>query len=140
MHKTPLQSPDRIFILMVIVIVIDLFMTGNITWSKWPVMALLAVYFLNFIGAGEHDSRAIELLKERYAKGELSEEEFLRQKRIMEEDYARTHGSGPRYFIGALLIVLGFFLLFGRFIHFPLPLLPVILIVVGIFAIVHNLR
>lgn len=141
MSRKIIKSPDEIFIWIIAVIVINLFTNhGEITWAKWPVLGLLIVYLLNFLRNDEHDSRELVLLKERYAKGELTEEEFLKRKKVVEDDFTRSKGSGHRYFIGIALIVFGVISIFRGYLPVTVPWLEIILIGAGLFAISRHFK
>ena len=64
-------SNDRIFILIVFLVLINLFTTGDISWSKWVILSLGFVYFIQFFGREEEAGKQLVILKERYAKGVL---------------------------------------------------------------------
>ena len=136
------HSPDRIFIWIVIVLVIDLFVSGGITWSRWAVLGLVIFYFMHFFGDTGKEIKAITLEKERYAKGELSEEEFLRSKEQIRDEYTERFRPGIRYLIGIFLIVVGCIYILRNifYIYFPIPWLPILLIALGLFAIFRRIK
>jgi hypothetical protein len=141
MSRKIVKSSDEIFIWIIVVVVVNLFTShGEITWAKWPVLGLLIVYLMNFLSDDERDSRELVLLKERYAKGELTEEEFLQRKKAIETDFSRSRGSGHRYFIGIALIVFGVVSIFRGYLPVSIPWLELILIGAGLFAISRHFK
>jgi len=131
---------ENIFVAIIILIAIDLLTTGWITWSKFPVAILLIIYFLGFAGTRDRVSRDVIILRERFAKGDISEEEYLGAKKTIEEDIDSHRAAGFRYFFGISIICLGILLISRNFMGFYVPWIPAILILVGLFSIYYNLR
>lgn len=131
------HSYEQIFVLIVFVAFINLFTSGDITWSKWVILSLGFVYFFQFFGQEKEDGKQLVILKERYAKGELSEEEFLRARKILRDEHLERSNPTAKYFFGITLIVVGGIYILINFIDpfFSIPWLPVLLIIIGLFAI-----
>lgn len=131
------HSYEQIFVLIVFVAFINLFTSGDITWSKWVILSLGFVYFFQFFGQEKEDGKQLVILKERYAKGELSEEEFLRARGILRDEHLERSNPTAKYFFGITLIVVGGIYILINFINpfFSIPWLPVLLIIIGLFAI-----
>jgi len=129
-------SNNRIFLVIVFVVLINLFLSGDITWSKWVILSLGFVYFFQFFGH-EEEGKQIVILKERYAKGELSEEEFLRARKILSDEAQDRSNPTSKYFFGITLMVVGGLYMIRNVFDpfFPIPWLPVFLIIIGLFAI-----
>ncbi|MCP4726214.1 MAG: SHOCT domain-containing protein [bacterium] len=143
------DSDMNLIIWMVVVpVAVDLFTTGGITWSRWAIFGFLIIYFMRMTKEHKVDDQALTILKERYAKGELSEEEFIKIKTELEAE--RTGGSqvsGNRFlgyaliFVGAVFILRNLFFSFRMpfYLH-DLPVLPIILIGIGVYWVYRNLR
>ena len=131
------HSYEQIFVLIVFIVFINLFTSGGITWSKWVILCLGFVYFLQFFGHEKEDGKQLVILKERYAKGELSEEEFLRAREHLRDERLERSNPTAKYFFGITLIVVGGIYIIRNFLDpfFPIPWLPVFLIIMGFFAI-----
>lgn len=134
------ESPDRILIFVIFFVGIDLITTGSITWSMWPAGIFLLFYFLSLERSKGQVSRDFTFTRERFAKGEISEEEFLREKDRFETEQSGADSSGFRYAAGIGLICIGGFLILRNLFHFHIPWLPFLLIVVGLFSIFRNIR
>jgi putative membrane protein len=72
-----------------------LFSGGGFMWLIWVLIIVLIVFGIKWmLGAkavtmlsnNVNDSSPLDTLKQRYAKGEISEEEFLRQCKILKEN------------------------------------------------------
>jgi uncharacterized membrane protein len=92
--------------------------------------------FFQFFGREEGGKQFI-ILKERYAKGELSEEEFLRAKVNLKDEVQQSSNSTAKYFFGVTLMMVGGMYIIRNLFdpYFSIPLLPVFLIIIGLFAI-----
>mgnify|MGYP001815649477 FL=1 len=62
------------------------FMGGGIVWIFWIIILLVLFWLFNFSyrKTGKNKS-ASEILEERYAQGEITEEEFEEKKRVLNE-------------------------------------------------------
>ena len=131
------QPSDRIFLAIILVVFIDLFTTGEITWSRWVILAMGFIYFARVFGKKEESGKELVLLKERYAKGELSEEEYLQTKNNLKKEFEERSHPAMHYLFGIILIVVGSVYIIRNFIDpfFPIPWLPMLLIIIGLFAI-----
>lgn len=131
------HSPDRMFVLIVFILFINLLTSGDITWSRWPMLGLAFVYFMLYFGDSGGEQKDQILLKERYAKGELSEEEFLNAKERIKEEFAERANPAVRYFIGFFLIAVAVIYILRNYLglFIPIPWIPVLLIAIGLFAI-----
>jgi putative membrane protein len=62
---------------------------GVIMWLLFIALIVVLVYFLlrqqNVGGSGTRSETALEILKKRYARGELSKEEYERMKKDLQE-------------------------------------------------------
>jgi len=65
-----------------------MFFGGGVMWIVWIVLLVVFVYILKDIfsagNRGASKSNALEILKERYARGEIDETEFKRRKQELE--------------------------------------------------------
>lgn len=136
MRNKSRYSNERVFILIIFVVFVNLFTSGDITWSRWVILVLGFVYFFHYFGH-EEEGKQLVILKERYAKGEISEEEFLRARDNLRDEVKERSNPTAKYFFGITLMVVGGIYiirnLFDPF--FPIPWLPVFLIIIGLFAI-----
>ncbi|MGD8783817.1 MAG: SHOCT domain-containing protein [Thioalkalispiraceae bacterium] len=66
------------------------FFGGGIMWILWIVLLVVIIFVLkDLVGSRKIDSSnddPLEILKRRYAKGEIDEEEYERRKRELEAD------------------------------------------------------
>jgi len=134
------NSSDKLVILIIFFIGINLLTTGSVTWSVWPAGILLLFYVFSFKRSEDRALQEVTLIKERFAKGEISEEDFIRQRKIIEEDRFSMSSSGLHYFAGIILMALGVILVFRNLFSIYIPWLPIILIAVGLYSIFRNLR
>ncbi|MFC1554246.1 SHOCT domain-containing protein [candidate division KSB1 bacterium] len=135
------KSIERIAFWAVIAVVIDLFTSHELTWSKWVIMGCVVMLILRFRDEGDEGSKSIRILKERYAKGEISEEEFLKLKEQVNKDQRKKLKPAGNYLLGLILVLVGGLLILNNLslIVYPLPWLPLLLIVIGLFAIFSNI-
>ncbi len=133
------QHSDKLFVFVAFFIGIDLLTTGSITWSIWPAGVFLFIYLLSTVGDDDRSSRELTIVKERFAKGEITEEEFLKQKDTLENGMQSSREPAFRYIGGAALILIGAFLILRNILDISIPMLPIILIAVGIFSIFRNM-
>ncbi|MFC1563286.1 SHOCT domain-containing protein [candidate division KSB1 bacterium] len=145
-HK---DSDMNLIIWMVVVpVAVDLFLTGYITWSRWAIFGFLIIYFLRMTKESKIDKQALTILKERYAKGELTEEEYLKVKSEIEADYAGDRQSKSHKVLGFALIIVGAIFILRNFLFpfrmefypYDIPWLPIILIGLGIYWVFRNIR
>lgn len=60
-------------------------------WIFWIVLVVAIVWLLAYVLKGQrstegsHGDRALEVLKERFARGEISEEEYEKKRKILRE-------------------------------------------------------
>ena len=100
----------------------------------------MVMYFLEFLRDNKTDYHSLTILKERYAKGEISEEDYLKMKKDLEMDYEKEHDSSAKYFLGITFIVVGAFFFLNNIMFFDIniPWPPILLIGFGIFWIYRN--
>ncbi|MFC1729262.1 SHOCT domain-containing protein [candidate division KSB1 bacterium] len=139
---TPIRdnSSDGIFIPVIILLVIDLLTDGSIDWSVWPVGILICVYFLSLTGRGRRGSREMTILKERFAKGDISEEEFLQQKEQINNDFISAGSAGFNYSAGVIIIIIGMILLIRNYMYIDIPWFSILLISAGLYSILRRFR
>lgn len=62
------------------------FMGGGIVWVFWILIILVLAWLFNFSYRKTGDKKsAREILEERYARGEISQEEFEEKRRVLNE-------------------------------------------------------
>jgi len=62
------------------------FMGGGLVWIFWILIFLVLVWLFNFSYRKTGDKKsAREILEERYARGEISQEEFEEKRRVLNE-------------------------------------------------------
>ncbi len=66
-----------------------LFFGGGFMWILWIILAVILVFVLmDFVGSANRrgkDDDALEILKQRYARGEIDEQEFEKRKNELQK-------------------------------------------------------
>ncbi len=128
--------------LIIVPVAVDLLQNNTITWSKWAILGFIIMFFMDYMKNPAVDTRAMTILRERYAKGELTEEEYLNAKAESEKDISRSRDSQSHKIVGAILILIGAVYVLSNFLYIPMdiPWLAIILIGLGISVIIRNTR
>ncbi len=147
--KTKKDSDMNLIIWMVVVpVAVDLFTTNSITWSRWAIFGFLIIYLLRLTKENKVDVQAVTILKERYAKGELTEEEYIKIKSELEAEQAVGGQASGNKILGYALIFLGVVFVLRNFLFgvnlpyfmYNIPWFPLILIGIGVYWVYRNIK
>lgn len=67
----------------------SMFFGGGLMWILWIILIVVLVYVLKDIagsrGKGSSEDEALEILRQRYARGEIDEQEYEQRKRELQK-------------------------------------------------------
>ena len=67
----------------------SMFFGGGLMWILWIILIVVLVYVLKDIGGSRGrrsaDDEALEILRQRYARGEIDEQEYEQRKRELQK-------------------------------------------------------